>query len=84
MPRWEDAVDSRTAGYQGWKEVKFFEGKDPDGKMTGSEGFRNIVDGREFIPENGWDGEPPYPTGEPCRCASGAYRRNYDLIEWER
>ena len=79
-------MDNKTAGYQGWKEVKFFEGKNPDGSWRGSEGFRNIVDGRECRPEGGWNGEPPHPTGDQAssRHVSDAYRENYDLIRWEK
>jgi hypothetical protein len=74
-----------TSGYKGWWPVKFFEGK-KDGKMTGSEGFRNVVNGEECQPEKGWDGEPPYPTGElsNVRHVSDAYRHGYDRIQWER
>lgn len=74
-----------TSGYKGWWPVRFFDGK-KSGQMTGSEGFRNVLNGQEVQPEQGWDGEPPYPTGElsNVRHVSPAYRRNYDLIEWER
>jgi len=71
-----------TDGFKGWAEVKFLEGKDrPGGQMLGSEGYRNMVNGHEFIPENGWDDPPPYPTGDlaTVRHSSGAYR-----IGWER
>jgi len=79
-------LDSNTSGFNGWKEVRFFEGKDEAGNMTGREGFRNIVNGEPCIPENGWNGEPPYPTGDlaVCRHVSDLYRRNYGEINWER
>jgi hypothetical protein len=47
------------------------------------EGFKNVLDNREHIPPNGWNGEPPGPTGEPVRQASDAYRQNYDQINWD-
>lgn len=80
----EGMVDSNTAGFKGWKEVRFFEGKNPDGSMRGTEGFRSIMDGRECRPEQGWDGEPPCPTGDQAcaRHVSEAYRRGYDQIRW--
>jgi hypothetical protein len=78
-------MDSKTYGFEGWKEVKFHDGKGTDGQMQGREGFRNVVNGEEFIPEKGWDGEPPYPTGElNCRHVSTLYRQNYDQIQWEK
>lgn len=73
-----------TSGYKGWWPMRFFEGK-KNGQMTGQEGFRNVMNGEECKPKDGWDGEPPYPTGDlHCRHVSGAYRRNYDLIDWEK
>jgi hypothetical protein len=56
-------MDANTSGFKGWKEVNFFEGK-KDGRMTGRQGYRNVTNGQEFIPEKGWDADPPYPTGE--------------------
>ena len=79
-------MDDRTSGFAGWKEVQVFEGRDEKGNNVGREGFRNIVDGRFAVPENGWDGAPPRPTGDlACaRHTSEAYRRGYDQIQWER
>lgn len=76
-----------TSGYGGWWPVKFFTGKGPGGQMQGQEGFRNVVNGQEIKPEDGWSTrELPYPTGDlsNCRHVSEAYRRNYDLIDWGR
>lgn len=77
-------MDSKTAGFSGWKEVQFFEGKDEAGSMTGRQGYRNVVNGEACIPENGWDGAPPYPTGDQAsgRHTSSLYRENYDQIRW--
>jgi hypothetical protein len=75
-----------TTGFGGWAPVKFFDGKAPDGSMRGTEGFRNVVNGQEVRPRQGWSGEPPYPTGDlsNCRHVSDKYRQNYDLIDWEK
>jgi hypothetical protein len=79
-------MDDRTSGFAGWKEVQVFEGRDEANNNVGREGFRNIIDGRFAIPENGWDGAPPKPTGDlACvRHTSEAYRRGYDQIRWEK
>lgn len=74
-----------TSGYKGWWPVRFFTGKGPDGQMQGQDGFRNVVNGQEVKPENGWNArELPYPTGDNanCRHVSAAYRHNYDQIDW--
>jgi len=78
------AMDSNTSGFNGWKEVKAFEGKDKDGQMVGDEGFRNIVTGQLYRPRDGWNGEPPAPTGDlACvRHVSDAYRKGYEGIKW--
>jgi hypothetical protein len=75
----------KTAGFDGWAPMKFFMGKGPDGQKIGREGFRNVVNGEECKPENGWNGAPPYPTGDlaTVRHASDAYRRGYEEIRWE-
>jgi len=71
----------KTSGYEGWAPMKFFEGKGPDGELRGTEGFRNVVNGEECRPEKGWDGEPPYPTGDlTVRHASDAYRQGWERI----
>ena len=77
-------MKAETAGFAGWAPVKFFDGKGPDGAMKGTEGFRNVVNGEECKPEKGWDGEPPYPTGDMsnCRHVSSKYRQNFDSINW--
>lgn len=76
-----------TGGFKGWWEVRQYLGKDKNGVKQGKEVFRNMVTGEIHDPgEKGWDGEPPYPTGDlaNCRHISEAYRRNYDLIIWDR
>ena len=76
----ETSFGRPTAGYKGWMPVMFKDGT--HGKTQ--EGFKNVLDNREHIPPNGWNGEPPGPTGEPVRQASDAYREGYDRIRWER
>lgn len=75
-----------TSGYRGWWPMKFFEGKNPDGTKKGTEGFRNVENGQEVRPENGWNGEPPYPTGDlaSCRHVSKKYRQGYEQINWNK
>jgi hypothetical protein len=51
-----------------------------NGRRPPQEGFKHVLDNREFIPEKGWNGEPPGPTGEPVRHASDAYREGWERI----
>lgn len=54
-----------TSGYKGFWPMKFFEGVGADGQPQYREGFRSIENEHEvFIPENGWNGEPPHATGD--------------------
>ncbi len=54
-----------TSGYKGFWPMKFFEGRHEDGTPIYREGFRSIENEHEvFIPENGWNGEPPHATGD--------------------
>ena len=73
-----------TCGYKGWWPMKFFEGKTPDGSKVGTEGFRNVVNGQEVMPEKGWNGSPPYRTGELNMHISPLYRERYDQINWNK
>lgn len=76
-----------TDGYKGWWEMKQFLGRDRQGKNLTKEVFRNMVTGEVYDPgEKGWNGSPPYPTGSTAniRHYSDAYRRNYDLIVWDK
>lgn len=75
-----------TSGHKGWWPVKFYEGRNPDGSTKTSEGFKNVLTNQEVIPREGWNGEPPGPTGDlsNCRHVSEKYRQGYDLINWER
>jgi len=73
------------SGYRGWWPIRVHLGKDRHGQMQGPEGFRNMHNGQVVVAEKGWDGEPPYPTGDlGCvKTASELYRENYDRIAWE-
>jgi hypothetical protein len=74
-----------TSGYRGWWPMKVFTGTGPDGEPQGRECFKSVVDGKIFTPENGWNGEPPAPTGDLASCRhtpSDKFRQNYSLIKW--
>jgi len=72
------------AGFKEWINVKFFAGKNPDGTARTREGYKNAVTDQEFIPEGGWNTDPPHPTGDlsNCRHVSPKYRQNFDFINW--
>jgi hypothetical protein len=75
-----------TSGYKPWWPMKFHEGRNPDGTFKTSEGFRNAVTNEEFIPPEGWNGEPPARgIGElaTVRHAGDAYREGYERIKWD-
>jgi hypothetical protein len=75
-----------TAGHRGWWEVKVYQGKGPDGQKVGVEAFRNMRTGEIHAPADGWNGEPPAPSGDPipCHTPSDRFRANYDQIRWDR
>jgi len=66
--------------------MREFTGKAPDGSMQGREIFRNVTNGQVAAPAEGWNGEPPYPTGDlpNCRHISMRYRENFDQIRWNQ
>jgi hypothetical protein len=70
-----------VAGYKGWRETLFHDGKNPDGSFNVTPGFKNVLTDQEVLAQ-----EPPEPTGDlACvRHASDAYRRGYDQIRWDR
>lgn len=63
-----------TSGYRGWWPMKKIVGRDEHGNFKYREVFVNMARMREgqpcsrrfetYAPEEGWNGEPPYPTGE--------------------
>ncbi|MDI6854407.1 MAG: hypothetical protein QME75_12480 [Deltaproteobacteria bacterium] len=58
-----------TSGYRGWWPMRRITGRDAQGNFKFVECFVNMARtrGRKFetvCPEDGWNGEPPYPTGE--------------------
>jgi hypothetical protein len=67
-------------GNKVWEPVKFHEGKDADGNVQTTDGFKNLLTNQEV------DGsEPPYSTGDARGLVvTEAYRRGYDLINWEK
>lgn len=74
-----------TGGYKGWVPLKFYQGKGPGGEVNYTEGFKNVLNNHEVMPEKGHSGEPPYPTGDlsHCRHTSAAFRQGYDQIRWD-
>jgi hypothetical protein len=45
------------------------------------EGYKNVITNEEYCPPNGWNGEPPGPTGElVTRHASDAYCEGWERI----
>lgn len=64
------------SGYKGWMPVQFSRGK----HLPPQEGFKNVVTNQEFIPKEGWKGEPPAPTGELNTHTSDAYRKGWERI----
>lgn len=71
-----------TAGYKGWWPMKVHTHMGPDGEPRGRECFKSVVDGQMVVPENGWNGEPPAPTGDSstARHSSDAYREGWERI----
>jgi hypothetical protein len=74
--------DIDTSGYRGWWEAREFAGRGPQGEKLYREVFRNMETGEVHAPENGWDGEPPRPSGELIQRGSDLYRENYEKIQW--
>jgi len=73
----ESSFGRNTSGHKGWMPVVFKNGT--HGKTQ--EGFKNVLNNEEFIPKEGFNGEPPYPTGEVVPChASAAYREGWERI----
>ena len=75
-----------TNGHRGWWEVKVYQGKDEHGRKVAVEAFRNMATGEVHAPANGWNGEPPGPSGDPIpiHTPSEQFRQNYDQIRWNR
>jgi len=67
-----------TSGFKGWMPVMFKQGTYGGPPQ---EGFKNVLTNEEHIPKEGWNGEPPGPTGElVARHASDAYCEGWDRI----
>jgi hypothetical protein len=63
--------------------MKVFDGKAPDGTKLGREVFKNMDHGGVVIPENGWNGSPPGPTGILNTHVTDLYREKYSQIRWD-
>ena len=77
----DNRLKCKVAGFKGWREVKFFAGKNPDGTVRTKDGFKNVLtDAEHHGPE------PPCPTGDlaTVRHTSDAFRQHYDEIKWEK
>lgn len=73
MPRLE------TSGYKRFWELKQLVGHNRDGSKRMVEGFRDMVSGDFYAPENGWSGKPPpLQPGEIEPIISGRYKDNYE------
>jgi hypothetical protein len=81
------------SGTKTWWPMKQFMGRDKDNKNITKEVYKNMVTGQEHEPLDrdgqplGWNGNPPdLPKGEKIAYLinSEAYRRNYDLINWDK
>ena len=71
-----------TSGFKGWMPVLLKDGS--HSKRAPQEGYKNVIDNREYIPPGGWNDGPPSLTGEKIHHASDAFREGYDRIRWER
>lgn len=67
-----------TSGFRGWMPVLLKDGS--ESKRPPQEGYKNVLDNREYIPPGGWNDAPPGPTGEPVRQASDAYKAGWERI----
>lgn len=78
-------IRGETSGYRGWRPLRQITGQDESGNPESVQVFRNILTGeihRDW--GKGWNGSPPYPTGELNMHTSDAFRKNYDLIRWDK
>jgi hypothetical protein len=72
-----------TSGHKGWIPCMFKSGT--NNMRPPQEGYKNVLDNREYIPPGGWNDAPPGPTGEPIPLHStDAYRKGYDAIRWNK
>ena len=66
----DNRLKCKVAGFKGWREVKFFAGKNPDGTAKTRDGFRNVL-----TDESCHGFEPPGPTGD-LLCARYSLKEN--------
>jgi hypothetical protein len=53
MPRIE------KSGYKRFWPLRQFTGRGPNGEKHSIEGYRDMVTGKFYAPDKGWDGSPP-------------------------
>jgi hypothetical protein len=76
-----------THGHHGWWPMLAHRRRHVDGTMVGRECFVDMRNGNICEPEDGWSTKDlPYATGETSSFQhhSDAFRRNFDLIDWNR
>ena len=71
-----------TSGYKAWIPCQFKDGTAQ--RRPPQQGYKNAITNEEYTPPGGWNDPPPGLTGEKIRTPSDEYRKNYDLIAWER
>jgi hypothetical protein len=78
----ETSFGRDTAGHKAWIPCLLKDGT--HGKRPPQESYKNAITNEEYTPPRGWNDPPPGLTGEKVRTPSDEYRRNYELIRWER
>ena len=69
-----------TSGYKRFWPMRELQGINPDGSKQAIEGYRDMLSGEFYAPENGWNGCPPdLPDGEKIPdMNSDLFRKNYE------
>jgi hypothetical protein len=69
-----------THSYKKFWPMKQLEGVNADGSKRSTKGFRDMITGEFYVPNDGWNGEPPeLPSGEKLpNTSSGKYREHYE------
>jgi hypothetical protein len=73
----ETSFGRDTSGYKGWIPILFKQGTHGGPPQ---EGFKNVLTNEEVVPQKGWNGEPPGPTGELTTRHSSAYCEGWERI----
>jgi hypothetical protein len=71
-----------TSGYRRFWPMRQFERVDSSGKKVSTEGYRDMVSGKFYAPEKGWNGSPPNlpPGNRNLTDPSRKYMENYERI----